>query len=133
VNEEAGFIAALFADPADRTTLLVYADWLDDRGDPRAEFLRILVAPVPKPGRLAELQLVLDIGWMQLISSRHIGAGSRTQYKAPASTDDVLDRTTVTAERKGVRIELTIYKRAHTPSFGWWELTVSARDQSAGT
>ncbi len=38
---ERGFLAALDADPADRTTRLVYADWLDERGDLRGEWLRV--------------------------------------------------------------------------------------------
>ena len=55
MNEEAGFIAALAAEPGDRTTLLVFADWLDERGDPRAEGLRLLTAPKPNWKRIAEL------------------------------------------------------------------------------
>lgn len=41
MNDEAAFIAALAADPDDRTTALVFADWLDDRGDPRGPLMRI--------------------------------------------------------------------------------------------
>lgn len=41
MNEEAAFIAALVADPSDRTAALVFADWLDERGDPRGPWLRI--------------------------------------------------------------------------------------------
>jgi uncharacterized protein (TIGR02996 family) len=126
VNEEAGFIAALFAEPDDRTTLLVYADWLDERGDPRAEFLRLFASQEPDRARLAELHLTLDIGWMQLLGSRHFGADCRMQYKCPASTDAV-DRTTITAERNGALVVLTIYRRLHTPAFGWWELEVTKR------
>ena len=37
------FLAALRANPADRVSKLVYADWLEERGDPRAEFLRVAV------------------------------------------------------------------------------------------
>src|SRR4051812_8960580 len=38
--EEQAFLAALAADPADDVTRLVYADWLDERGDPRGSYLR---------------------------------------------------------------------------------------------
>src|SRR5688572_8730907 len=55
MNEEHGFIAALAEQPDDRTTLLVFADWLDDRGDPRAEGMRLLAAPKPNWKRIAEL------------------------------------------------------------------------------
>lgn len=34
-REEEAFLAALDADPADYTTMLVYADWLKERDDPR--------------------------------------------------------------------------------------------------
>ncbi|MBN9117595.1 MAG: HEAT repeat domain-containing protein [Planctomycetes bacterium] len=40
MNEEPAFVAALVADPSDRTAALVFADWLDDRGDPRGTMLR---------------------------------------------------------------------------------------------
>jgi uncharacterized protein (TIGR02996 family) len=58
MNDEAGFIAALIAEPDDRTTLLVYADWLDEqseRNDPRAEGMRLLAEPEPDWERIAEL------------------------------------------------------------------------------
>jgi uncharacterized protein (TIGR02996 family) len=35
------FVRALQDDPEDDTTALVFADWLDERGDPRGEFLRV--------------------------------------------------------------------------------------------
>jgi uncharacterized protein (TIGR02996 family) len=37
------FIDAIAEDPDDDTARLVYADWLDERGDPRAEYLRLEV------------------------------------------------------------------------------------------
>lgn len=40
MSEEAAFIAALVGSPGDDTTRLVYADWLDDRDDPRGAYLR---------------------------------------------------------------------------------------------
>lgn len=41
-TEEAAFQAVLDADPGDFTTRLVFADWLQERGDPRAEGYRAL-------------------------------------------------------------------------------------------
>ena len=58
MNDEAGFIAALAAEPNERTTLLVYADWLDERSernDPRAVSMRLLAEPEPNWKRIAEL------------------------------------------------------------------------------
>lgn len=39
--EERAFIDAVVADPHDDGPRLVYADWLEERGDPRAEWLRL--------------------------------------------------------------------------------------------
>jgi uncharacterized protein (TIGR02996 family) len=36
------FVTQIIADPADDTTRLVFADWLADRGDPRAPLLRVV-------------------------------------------------------------------------------------------
>jgi uncharacterized protein (TIGR02996 family) len=41
MNDDRDFIRAIAADPADNTLRLVYADWLEERGDGRAEFLRL--------------------------------------------------------------------------------------------
>jgi uncharacterized protein (TIGR02996 family) len=70
MNEEAGFIAALLAEPEDRVTLLVYADWLDERGDLRGEYLRLLASEKSNEARLIELRAAFDSTWVQLISSR---------------------------------------------------------------
>src|SRR5262245_44337117 len=37
---EADFIVAILSRPDDENLRLVYADWLEERGEPRAEFLR---------------------------------------------------------------------------------------------
>jgi uncharacterized protein (TIGR02996 family) len=42
-GEDKAFIRAILDHPDELTTWLAYADWLDDRGDPRAEFLRLRV------------------------------------------------------------------------------------------
>jgi uncharacterized protein (TIGR02996 family) len=41
MSEEAAFIAALVKEPTDRTAALVFADWLDERGDLRGSMMRI--------------------------------------------------------------------------------------------
>jgi uncharacterized protein (TIGR02996 family) len=38
---EVDFFEAILANPDDRSLPLVYADWLEERGDPRSEFLRL--------------------------------------------------------------------------------------------
>jgi carbon storage regulator len=39
--EEEAFLRAVAADPGDEATRLVFADWLQERGDPLGEFLRL--------------------------------------------------------------------------------------------
>ncbi len=41
MNPEDGFLANLARSPEDIATRLAYADWLEDRGDPRAAYLRL--------------------------------------------------------------------------------------------
>src|SRR5262245_15117694 len=40
MKDEAAFLAALAADPADEVTRLAYADWLDEHSDLRAAWVR---------------------------------------------------------------------------------------------
>src|SRR3954462_7787220 len=42
--EEAAFLDRVCADPDDDAPRLIFADWLDERGDPRGEFIRVQVA-----------------------------------------------------------------------------------------
>src|SRR5215470_8358945 len=39
--EERPFLQAILAEPNDEGTRLVFADWLEERGDPLSEFVRI--------------------------------------------------------------------------------------------
>jgi uncharacterized protein (TIGR02996 family) len=44
MTEEEAFIQAIADNPADDTPRLIFADWLEERGDPRAEFIRVQCA-----------------------------------------------------------------------------------------
>ena len=81
MSDETGFLRAILADPADPVPRLVYADWLDERGEAnstyRAEYLRVECQLDSLPGgdrarrqlqaRLLELRkLVGDDWWRQL-------------------------------------------------------------------
>lgn len=44
MSERAAFMRAILAAPDDDLPRLVYADWLDERGDPLGEFIRIQLA-----------------------------------------------------------------------------------------
>ncbi|MBN9122734.1 MAG: TIGR02996 domain-containing protein [Planctomycetes bacterium] len=81
MSEESAFLAALKANPADDLTRLVYADWLDERGEPaKAEYLR-LITSVPRRGddvdtssaeatRANELGLPLPAEWKEAAAGR---------------------------------------------------------------
>ena len=72
--EEASFLRAIATDPADFAPRLIYADWLDEREDPRASLVRLneslramnAIGPIP-------LESVSDVPdrrtvlWMQLL------------------------------------------------------------------
>jgi len=48
-DRDAGFVAELVASPGDDGPRLVYADWLADRDDPRAAYLRAELAWAAAP------------------------------------------------------------------------------------
>jgi uncharacterized protein (TIGR02996 family) len=54
-DEEAGFLDAIAAAPEDDAVRLIFADWMDERGDPRGAFIRLQVelarAPLDDPRR----------------------------------------------------------------------------------
>src|SRR5262245_13561869 len=80
--EEDAFVAAILAAPHDDTPRLVFADWLDERGDPRGELLRIATElealeaadpPTDIRGRLARVRRIgqLTRRWRELIRPEH--------------------------------------------------------------
>jgi uncharacterized protein (TIGR02996 family) len=75
MRDESPFLEAIRADPHDVAARLVYADWLEERGDPRGELIRIEeeMRPLPvfadrfwelKPRR-HELREKSDKGWLE--------------------------------------------------------------------
>src|SRR6516162_8267287 len=74
MNDEA-FLQAIAASPNDEGPRLIYADWLDERDDPRGTWLRTesaLRGTSPKKAehealaaRLEELRFGLDPGWQR--------------------------------------------------------------------
>src|SRR4051812_39524587 len=108
MNEEVGFIAALLAEPGDRTAMLVYADWLDDRGDPRAEYLRACAAGELSEARLIELRQRLDNGWIALLRVPRFAPGSRMRHRVGELGSDTFQTTTITAHRSDATLRVTI-------------------------
>ncbi len=77
VEDEAGFLNALRANPHDDLTRAVYADWLEERSDPRAEFLRLQTSVKSLPwfglekaatiDRLRELRKQVAAEWLNVV------------------------------------------------------------------
>jgi uncharacterized protein (TIGR02996 family) len=64
MSDEAAFLRAIQANPTDTTAKLVYADWLDEHGEPeRAEYLRLLASEVPDEVRKHELESRVGGSW----------------------------------------------------------------------
>src|SRR5438067_1009492 len=73
MDEEGGFLQALQSKPGDNDVIQVYADWLEERGDSRADFLRLRVAVEQLPeesqrqdlsNRLYRLRGGMDPAWL---------------------------------------------------------------------
>jgi uncharacterized protein (TIGR02996 family) len=85
MRDEDGFLNAIRAAPDDDVARLVYADWLDDRADPRGDFVRLhaalrAAAPdhperVPGEHELSHLRLGCDPGWLEVIEPEHARPG----------------------------------------------------------
>jgi uncharacterized protein (TIGR02996 family) len=72
VDKEAPFLSAIKANPDDAVARLVYADWLEERGDARSEFLRLQVESDRMRGRLHELRQQLDPRWLATVVPREL-------------------------------------------------------------
>src|SRR5262245_51105112 len=59
LNQDDAFLQAILEQPDDDTVRLIYADWLEEQGNPRGEFIRVQCAlarlPTDDPRR-AELE-----------------------------------------------------------------------------
>jgi len=74
---EDAFLAAITANPADDLPRLVYADWLDERDDPRGAFVRLHaelrklgpdhVHRVPGEVELSRLRLGCEVEWLAVM------------------------------------------------------------------
>jgi uncharacterized protein (TIGR02996 family) len=85
VTHDDAFLAAIIENPDDDGLRLVFADYLEERGDPRGEFLRIECslrnlsevesAYRPVQQRLAELAAAIDIRWVAAACRVHVETG----------------------------------------------------------
>jgi uncharacterized protein (TIGR02996 family) len=60
MSDDAAFLRAIKATPDDPSCRLGYADWLEEQGDPRSEYLRLGC-------RLAQLRERIDPGWLAAV------------------------------------------------------------------
>jgi uncharacterized protein (TIGR02996 family) len=71
VNDvEADFMRAIQRDPEDDEARLIYADWLEQQGDVRGEYLRLEVQRRRIPRRLAELAQLISPSWRADVNLR---------------------------------------------------------------
>ncbi len=70
MNDDAAFTAALVADPNDDATRLVYADWLEERGDVRGEFLRLQHQLASVLERIQHVRPQVETQWANSIAIR---------------------------------------------------------------
>jgi uncharacterized protein (TIGR02996 family) len=103
------FIRAILAHPEDAALRLVYADWLEEHGDPRAEFLRledVLAEAVDKDAeywrvwaRAKELRSTLDAQWLALFERLPMeNCGVHFRFQCPQRWEK-LQRTDETCVR----------------------------------
>jgi uncharacterized protein (TIGR02996 family) len=85
MGAEEGFIRALKAAPTDGVTRLVYADWLEEQGDCRAEYLRVQLELLEAArtgsdakdlvARYRQLRASIDPNWVQITDWPGVDAG----------------------------------------------------------
>jgi uncharacterized protein (TIGR02996 family) len=104
-DEDKAFIRAILDHPDELTTWLVYADWLEDRGDPRAEFLRLTAErrqlPPTAPrvtgieAHLGVLRETLDSRWLLVFEAARLVNCRRASIEGtcPWNTWDRLSST----------------------------------------
>jgi uncharacterized protein (TIGR02996 family) len=78
VHDDDGFIAAIVSGPDNTTVRLVYADWLEERGDQRAEFLRLAISQ-RSPARLKALAKQCDPSWVGLMLNLDMRVGEEVE------------------------------------------------------
>jgi uncharacterized protein (TIGR02996 family) len=88
MTEDEPFLRALLANPDDRVSRLVYADWLDEHADPRTEYLRLFARVTELPHddasrpelrcRMLELQATLPPWWVAIAGGLRVTKGERT-------------------------------------------------------
>jgi uncharacterized protein (TIGR02996 family) len=87
VSEEDAFLHGIATDRADRTRLLVFADWLADRSDPREEFVRLHAQLLDMDGTEPEFAGAED-AWAQWTGGMALRPGYSPGPTRAAPLDD---------------------------------------------
>jgi uncharacterized protein (TIGR02996 family) len=116
-DEDKTFLRAIMSNPVELTAWLVYADWLDEHDDPRAEFIRLEVRHgqlnntelewYSVEERLQELRAALDPDWIAIFDRPKIEVcESAFRFQCPKrwenlkGTDDPTVRHCEACEKK---------------------------------
>lgn len=77
MHDEEAFLAAIWDQPEDDDSRLIYADWLEERGDARAEYLRVehevRVRGARNDKRLRALRSQLSADWLRAVHDGLLG------------------------------------------------------------
>lgn len=76
MRDEEAFLPSILADPDDNTPRLIFADWLEEHGDPRGEFIRLQCA-------LADANLEARERTRLLVREQELLAGHETEWAKP--------------------------------------------------
>src|SRR4051812_47905757 len=117
MNEDEPFLRAILANPDDRVSRLVYADWLDDRADPRAEYARLAgrVGVLPHDHtddpalrrRMLELQPHLPGWWVAIVGGLRATPEKEPDFASPIEeVARVRGRKTKRTDEKGYTLEV---------------------------
>lgn len=115
MSTDAAFLAAIAANPQDHLPKLVYADWLEEQGDARAELVRVQHALVNST--LSDLE---GEGWW----------GLRARYAALVAT---FDASWVNAASQGLRLEWIERLRAKGDVLRFFQELAESGDPAAMT
>jgi uncharacterized protein (TIGR02996 family) len=87
MSDDRAFINSLLAAPDDMAPWLVYADWLDERGDARGEYIRLVQSLATRPDeatrrRLNAVRPMLPREWLAVVEQPKLLRANPTPYGA---------------------------------------------------
>ena len=115
MKEEQPFIQQILANPSDDSVRLIYADWLEEREDPRGEFLRIQTALSKMPRkdkryaslrkRLKALRSSLDAEWLAWLNTLRYRTAFAALDRPLTQKNGISEKRIAVGERRlGIRL-----------------------------